>query len=179
LPPGLKYESDGGPGIESICDVLHGSVDAAQDLRDFMTAQILFWMLAATDGHAKNFSLQLLQQGQYRLTPFYDVISTWPVIGHGAGQLEWQKARLAMSLRGKNRHYRLQEIQRRHFNAMAVRCGVGAEAEDLIQGLVERTESVIDTVLRELPQGFPDRVAGPVLDNLRRAAVRLGGMPSV
>lgn len=179
LPPSLKYESDGGPGIQSICDVLHGSVEATQDLRDFMTTQILFWMLAATDGHAKNFSIQLLQQGQYRLTPLYDVISTWPVIGHGSDQLEWQKARLAMSLRGKNRHYRLQEIQRRHFNAMAARCGVGADAEDLMHGLIERTESVIDTVSRELPQGFPDRVAGPVLDNLRRAAVRLGGMPSV
>ncbi len=178
LPPSLKYESDGGPGIDSICDVLHGSVNAAQDLRDFMTAQILFWMLASTDGHAKNFSIQLLQHGQYRLTPLYDVISTWPVIGRGAGQLKWQKARLAMSLRGKNRHYRLQEILRRHFNAMAARCGVGADAEDLMHGLIERTESVIDTVSRELPQGFPDRVASAVLDNLRRAAVRLAGMPS-
>ena len=178
LPPSLKYESDGGPSIESICDILHGCVDAAQDLRDFMNAQILFWMLAATDGHAKNFSLQLLQKGQYRLTPLYDVISAWPVIGHGAGQLPWQKAKLAMSLRGNNRHYRLQEIQRRHFNAMATRCGVGADAEDLMHGLIERTEGVIATVSRELAKGFPDRVASPVLDNLRKAAVRLRKMPS-
>ena len=61
---------------------------------------------------------------------------------------------------------------------MALRCGVGADAEDLMQGLIERTESVIDIVSRELAQGFPDRVAGPVLDKLRRAAVRLGGMPT-
>ena len=177
LPPGRKYESDGGPGMQSICEILQGSVAAEQDLRDFMSAQILFWMLAAPDGHAKNFSIQLLPQGQYRLTPLYDVISTWPVIGHGAGKLEWQKARLAMSVRGNSRHYRLHEIQRRHFNAMAVRCGLGADAEDLIQGLIERTAGVIDIVSRELPKGFPDAVAGSILDKLYDAALRLGEMP--
>jgi serine/threonine-protein kinase HipA len=177
LPPGLKYESDGGPGMQSICEILQGSVAAEQDLSDFMSAQILFWMLAATDGHAKNFSIQLLQQGQYRLTPLYDVISTWPVIGHGAGKLEWQKARLAMSLRGTSRHYRLHEIQRRHFNAMAQRCGLGTDAENLIQGLIARTASVIDKVSRELPKGFPADVAGPILDNLHNAALRLREMP--
>ena len=31
-------------------------------------AQLLFWMMAATDGHAKNFSIRLLAQGRYRLT---------------------------------------------------------------------------------------------------------------
>jgi serine/threonine-protein kinase HipA len=175
LPPSLKYEADGGPGIHSIADILQGSVNAAQDLRDFMSAQILFWMLAATDGHAKNFSIQLLAQGQYRLTPLYDVISTWPVIGHGAGKLEWQKARLAMSVRGKNSHYRLSEIQRRHFVATALRCGLGAEAEGLIQGLVDRTDGVIETVTRELPDGFPVDVARPVLEGLRDAAGRLRG----
>jgi serine/threonine-protein kinase HipA len=176
LPSALKYESDGGPGMQSICEILQGSVAAEQDLRDFMSAQILFWMLAATDGHAKNFSIQLLPQGQYRLTPLYDVISTWPVIGHGAGKLEWQKARLAMSVGGKSRHYRLHEIQRRHFNAMAVRCGLGADAENLIQGLVERTASVIAKVSRELPEGFPDEVARPILDQLYNSAQRLREM---
>ncbi len=177
LPPSRKYESDGGPGMQSICEILHGSVAAEQDLRSFFSAQILFWLLAATDGHAKNFSIHLLQQGQYRLTPLYDVISTWPVIGHGVGKLEWQKARLAMSVRGNSRHYRLHEIQRRHFNAMALRCGLGADAEDLIQGLIERTDSVIDKVSRELPEGFPHGVAGPILDNLYKSALRLGEMP--
>lgn len=177
LPPGLKYESDGGPGMQSICEILQGSVAAEQDLRSFLSAQILFWMLAATDGHAKNFSIQLLQQGQYRLTPLYDVVSTWPVIGHGTGKLEWQKARLAMSVRGKNCHYRLHEIQRRHFNAMALRCGLGADVEDLIQGLVERTASVIDLVSRDLPEGFPDEVANPILNQLHDSALRLREMP--
>lgn len=177
LPPGLKYESDGGPGIFSIAEILQGSVTAAQDVRDFLSAQILFWMLAATDGHAKNFSIHLLPQGQYRLTPLYDVISTWPVLRHGAASLEWSKAKLAMAVRGKSSHYRLQEIQRRHFNVMAARCGLAADGEDLVQGLIERTDRAIDTVSRELPKGFPQRVAGPILENLHRSALRLKDMP--
>ena len=52
-----KYESDGGPGIEAIMEVLSGSTRAAQDRRDFFMTQMIFWLLAATDGHAKNFSI--------------------------------------------------------------------------------------------------------------------------
>lgn len=178
LPASLKYESDGGPTMEDICQILQGSVQAERDLRDFLKAQILFWMLAATDGHAKNFSIRLLPQGGYHLTKFYDVVSTWPVIGHGANQLEWRKARLAMSVRGRSRHYKLQEIQRRHFNAMAPRCGLGPDAEALIQELIGQTAGVIDRVARELPAGFPADLAGQMLDRLHQSALRLGAMPA-
>lgn len=41
-----------------------------------MTANLLFWLLAVIDGHAKN----LLPGGSFRLTPFYDVISAFPLI---------------------------------------------------------------------------------------------------
>lgn len=49
--PGLKYESDGGPGIGAIMGMRLGSERSAEDRRDFMRTQILFWMLAAIDGH--------------------------------------------------------------------------------------------------------------------------------
>lgn len=49
--------------------------------------QIVFWMMAATDGHAKNFSISIGPQGRYHLTPLYDVLSAWPVIGHGNNQI--------------------------------------------------------------------------------------------
>ncbi|MEF3034441.1 HipA domain-containing protein, partial [Pseudomonas aeruginosa] len=83
LPPTAKYERDGGPGIADIAARLRLSVNpnAEADLDNFLSAQILFWMLAAIDGHAKNFSLHLLPQGRYRLTPFYDVLSAWPAAG--------------------------------------------------------------------------------------------------
>jgi len=69
LSPAHKYEADGGTGIRSIMDVLLGSENAEADRRVFFTTQILFWLMAATDGHAKNFSLHVRAGGSYRLAP--------------------------------------------------------------------------------------------------------------
>jgi HipA-like C-terminal domain len=85
-------------------------------------AQLLFWLLAAVDGHAKNFSLRLLPGSRYHLTPLYDVLSTWPIIGDGPRQLSWHKAKLAMAVWATNRHDLLKTVARRHFNAMAPVC---------------------------------------------------------
>ena len=52
-----KYEKDGGPGIAEIMSCLLGSASPEQDRYTFMKAQVLFWLLAATDGHAKFFYL--------------------------------------------------------------------------------------------------------------------------
>ena len=68
-------------------------------------------MLAATDGHAKNFSLFHERGGTYRLTPFYDVLSAWPLIGRGAGKLDEHKVKLAMAVRSKSVHWKLNEIR--------------------------------------------------------------------
>ena len=50
-------------------------------------AQLLFFLLAATDGHAKNFSIRILAGGRFQLTPLYDVLSAWPVIGKKANEI--------------------------------------------------------------------------------------------
>ncbi|MEY4580393.1 MAG: hypothetical protein RL701_5096, partial [Pseudomonadota bacterium] len=65
----------------TLASLLQASEARDADLRTLLQAQLLFWMLAATDGHAKNFSLHLLAQGRFRLTPLYDVLSAWPVAG--------------------------------------------------------------------------------------------------
>jgi serine/threonine-protein kinase HipA len=56
-------------------DILFGSVQSQEDRRAFMKAQLIFWMFAAIDGHAKNYSIFQLPGGLYKLTPFYDAIS--------------------------------------------------------------------------------------------------------
>ena len=71
----------------------------------FLKAQIVFWLLAAPDGHAKNFSLFHERGGRYPLTPFYDVLSAWPSGGRSAGKIPRQKLKMAMAVEGKNRHY--------------------------------------------------------------------------
>lgn len=59
LPSSVKYESDGGPGIARIMAFLMGSSEALRDRYDFMKFQVFQWLIGATDGHAKNFSVFL------------------------------------------------------------------------------------------------------------------------
>ena len=177
VPSHLKYESDGGPGLADLAGVLSGSVQAEQDLATLLKTQVLFWMLAAPDGHAKNFSIRLLPQGRYALTPLYDVMSIWPVVGGGASQFSLHKAKLAMALLGKNKHYHFKDVQRRHFNSTAARCFQRTDAEDLIDQVLERTPAAIDNVARKLPGGFPEKVATAIFQGLRRSAEQLDRMP--
>ncbi|KQT14296.1 type II toxin-antitoxin system HipA family toxin [Ramlibacter sp. Leaf400] len=178
LPHTRKYEAEGGPGLPDIARILANSERGEQDIATLLKAQILFWMLAATDGHAKNFSIQLLPQGRYRLTPVYDVVSIWPIVGNGPNQLTWHKSKLAMAVSAKNRHYLLKDIQRRHFNAMARKCGYGASAEPLIEGILERVAAAVDEVNAKLPAGFPQRVVDPIFAGLQGSAQRLRQMPA-
>jgi serine/threonine-protein kinase HipA len=169
-----KYESDGGPGIEAIMEVLSGSSSAATDRRHFFITQMIFWLLAATDGHAKNFSIAHLPGNRYEATPLYDVLSAHPIIGAGAGRLAAQKVKLAMAVRGKNVHYLLNQIQRRHWIAQGQRVGfAAADVEIMIDDLTARTETVIDEVSSLLPEDFPMDVAGSIFEGMRRLNKKL------
>ena len=173
----LKYESDGGPGLADLAGVLSGSVQAGTDLATLLKTQLLFWMLAAPDGHAKNFSLRVLAQGRYCLTPLYDVMSIWPVEGNGANQFSRFKVKLAMAVLGKNKHYHFKDIQRRHFNHTAAKYFQRSDAEDLIEQVLERTPVAIDNMARKLPAGFPQWIAQSIFEGLRQSAEQLARMP--
>jgi len=177
-PSSMKYERDGGPGLLEIARILRGSVNRDDDLTCLLKAQLLFWMLAATDGHAKNFSIRILSQGRFQLTPLYDVLSIWPIIGNAANKISWHNARLAMSVRGKNKHYLVKDIQRRHFNEMAARCGLGETAEPLIKDILAATPAVIASVQENLPKGFPQHVLDAILKGLSKSAKQLVAMPA-
>lgn len=179
VPPLAKYENEGGPGIDAIMDVLAGSMDRDRDRRTFFQAQVLFWMLCATDGHAKNFSLFLRPAGQYQLTPLYDVLSAYPVLGEGPGKLSPFKARMAMAVRSKNVHWKMRDIQRRHWLAVGERHGVltpdGRPAQFVIDDLIDRTPQVVEAVRTMLPKDFPGMLADSVLGGLQDAAGKLRG----
>ncbi|MEZ4222341.1 MAG: type II toxin-antitoxin system HipA family toxin [Polyangiaceae bacterium] len=171
-PNTRKYEADGGPGLLEIGRILQGSVVRERDLATLFRSQLLFWMLGAIDGHAKNFSLRLLPAGRYRLTPLYDVLSAWPVAGTKANQIHSKKMKLAMALRGKGKHYRIDAIRRRHFNETAKRCGL-VDMDAIIDDVVEKTPAVVDTVARLLPKAFPPALFETVTNGLRRSAEQL------
>jgi serine/threonine-protein kinase HipA len=169
-----KYQSDGGPGIQDISYLLRSSEDAERDQETFFKAQLLFYLLAAIDGHAKNFSIRILAGGRLRLTPLYDILSAWPVIGRKAKEIPLEKARLAMALPGERPHYSLKSIQRRHFELLLQRMGVAKPGAGWIDEILVKLPSVIDEVQRGLPRGFPQALLARVLEGLRRTASTLG-----
>lgn len=174
VPPAIKYESDGGPGIKAILDLLLGAQDAAADRLTFFKAQLVFWLLCATDGHGKNFSLSIEPQGRYRMTPLYDVLSAHPILGRGANQLAPERARMAMAVTGQNRHYEWTRILRRHWISTARTCGISQDvAQAMIDELVASTPAVIAKVTAALPSTFPAQVADTVFAGVRSAATKL------
>ncbi|MFA5598935.1 MAG: HipA domain-containing protein, partial [Pusillimonas sp.] len=174
-----KYESDGGPGVRSIMKLLATSKDPDRDRRTFFQAQVLFWMLRATDGHAKNFSIFLRPGGAYELTPLYDVLSAYPIMGTSANQLSHFKAKMAMAVRSKNAHWIMRDILRRHWLAVGTEHGVvapdGRGTEAVLDGIVAKTPEVVQAVRTLLPEGFPEHVANSVLTGLQLAADKLAG----
>jgi len=160
-PHTAKYENEGGPSMSEILDVLARAEHPGSDRQLFILSQLVFWMLSATDGHAKNFSIYHRRGGDFGLTPLYDVLSTWPVVGKGANQLDMHELKLAMGLRGKRTHYKIVEIQPRHFQVLADQYP-GAEAWPAMIELAGRVEGAIKAVEQRLPKGFAESVWGPI-----------------
>ena len=169
VAPDRKYQADGGPSVQDCLRVLAASEDADEDRAVFALAQLAFWLLAATDGHAKNFSLRQRRGGRFSLTPLYDVLSAWPIVGDGPNHIAYQRAKLAMAIRGeRNAHYRLRDILPRHWQRLAASSGAGVW--ERMKAMVDSVDSVIDAVASELPAGFPERTWAPISAGMRRHA---------
>lgn len=166
LPPSAKYESHGGPSMVRCTQVLLGGQAPRVDVSNFLRTQLAFWLLAATDGHAKNFSIFLLPGGRYRMTPLYDVISAWPVVGNAANQVPWRAAKLAMAIRSKNVYYNLHSVQARHWRGAAEKSGVADVWDDMLM-LSQRVEPAIAAIQARLPADFPPRTADSVFEGVR------------
>jgi serine/threonine-protein kinase HipA len=177
VPPSRKYQSDGGPGLVQILDLLKGSDSPADDRKTVLKAQILFWLIGATDGHAKNFSIFLRPGGGYRLTPLYDVLTAQPSLD--ARQIERKQMQLAMSV-GNSNHYRIHEVIGRHFVQTGEAAGLPKTlVRDAIAEIADTAEAALATVEHDLPANFPaaihDSVKAGVKARLR--SLRLTGEP--
>jgi serine/threonine-protein kinase HipA len=162
-----KYQADGGPGISKIMEILLGSEQAEQDRLNFFKTQLVFWLLAATDGHAKNFSIFHLPGGRYRATPLYDVLSAHPIIGTGVNKVAPQRAKLAMAVRGKQNHYHLHRIERRHWLSHAKQVGLGtAAADEAIEDVLSSVDSVVASISKQLSSGYPADLVEAILQGL-------------
>lgn len=167
--PKTKYESDGGPGIRAIMRLLDESDRRDADRRAFMKSQILFWLIAAIDAHAKNFSVRI-RPGGFSLTPLYDVMSAAPLVNKRT--LPEQKVKLAMAI-GDNRRYQVREISARHFRQTAEAVGF-REIDSLLEEVAAELPAAIDQVIEALPKRFPVKVSQPIFAALRERAAGLG-----
>ncbi len=165
MPSAKKYESDGGPGLTELLDLFMGSDEPTRDRKMIMKTAVVFWLLAATDGHAKNFSLFLHPRGGFSLTPFYDVMSIQP--NFDAHQLRQRDMKISMAV-GKNRHYVVSEIIPRHFLQTAAACNMGESVvREIFDELLDRGEATISSVENDLPPDFPESLFMSITEGFR------------
>jgi serine/threonine-protein kinase HipA len=165
VPPSRKYQNEGGPGIAALADLMKGSDDPAADRALLFKAQLIFWLLAAIDGHAKNFSIRLDPGGRFRMTPLYDVMSAQPAFD--AKQIRKNQLKLAMSV-GDNRHYVVDQILPRHFLQTSEACGL--PKDDFVRQLSDLKaviQDALDRTAAQMPAGFP----AALTDSIRHAAL--------
>lgn len=148
LPPTAKYQSEGGPSPERIIELLRTAIGSApiaeHEVRQFVDALAVNWLIAGTDAHAKNYSV-LMVAGQVRLAPLYDVASSLPY-----DDMFLPRLRLAMRIGSE---YRVAAIAGRHWDTFAERNG-------LDPGIVKER---IDELARRLPEAFREAAAEPTV----------------
>jgi len=106
----------------------------------------------------QNFSLFLLPGGNFQLTPLYDIMTAYPLMAQR--QLPLQKAKMAMELYGKNRHYHWQRIQPRHWISSAKKAKYSLKTTALcVNEMFGQMDQVIAEVSALLPGNFPGHVS--------------------
>ena len=161
VPSTRKYQKEDGPGVGDILDRLKESDRANEDRYAFFKAQVVFWLLGATDGHAKNFSIALQPGGGFWLTKFYDVLTVQPFVD--AGRIPQNRFKLAMSVGDRNR-YQVNQVARRHFEQTADTVGlpkgtvdnICAELDEAVPPALEAIGALVDNAV---PEALVDSIA--------------------
>lgn len=178
IPPARKYQSEGGPTAVGILRLLQQADDPIEDQSAFLRSLILFWLIGATDGHGKNFSIFLRPGGRYGLTPFYDVLSAQPAFDRN--QIPKKSFKLAMSA-GKSRKYRIHDISGHHFVETAREGGMGpAMIVKALRDVLDQAKSAPDRALARMPKDFAinihESVAGAMEGRLALLKAGLNGV---
>lgn len=175
IPPTRKYQStvighENGPSAVDILKLLNGSDEPAKDRHDFLKSQIIFWLIGATDGHGKNFSIYLRPGGGFALTPFYDVLSAQTAFDKK--QIPNNRYKLAMSV-GTSRKYKILEIWGRHFVETGRAAGMGksqirAAVEEVIAAAPDATGRALSRMPSDFTRDIHDSIERAIIDRLPR-----------
>ena len=169
--PRHKYQSEGGPGIPEIMNLLRFSKAPETDRDRFMRAQAFNFVIGGTDAHAKNYAILYEPGGAFRLMPLYDVISFLPYYK--------QRKQLSLAMTVGSRRL-IDEILPRHWSRIADRCDY--PAEQMVGYVVEMVEKLPDLAATVSSNCQKSGLKHPILpqlvnqigDNAKRIVRRFG-----
>ena len=168
VSPYKKYQNEGGPGIVSIAKLLAGSQEAS-DRFEFFKGIMIFDLLFATDGHAKNFSIFMNQKG-FKMTPFYDVMSGYFL--HAREKRALQKLWLAMGV-GNSNHYSFDKIWRRHYLETASKCLISKDDFERICAEIKNSFDKFDYKVSELDNDLNTTTLELIVEGINKRAKRI------
>jgi serine/threonine-protein kinase HipA len=158
--PQSKYQNEGGPSPERIADLLRDHSDKPrQDIDAFTDALLLNWLIAGSDGHAKNYSLLHGAGGSARLAPLYDLASALPY-----PSLNTPRLKLAMKIGG---HYRVPDIGARELRKLAV--GMKQDPDAVIERARELSAQIPQSAQQVLDECKSDELVHPLVERLASA----------
>jgi serine/threonine-protein kinase HipA len=172
--PTKKYESEGGPGIRRIAELLRvHSSGRDDDLATFLDAIVFNWLIAGSDAHAKNYSMLLAAGGQARLAPLYDLASALPY-----PKIDAHKVTLAMKLGGE---YRLRAVGPRQWHKLAAEFRLDpARVRDRVRELAAAVPDAAEAVRRRAREsGLRHPIVSRLAEVLTKRAKQCGSLVSL
>ena len=171
IHPFSKYQSDGGPGIHRLIDLVRKEgTNADNDVDTLFRATAFNYAVWGTDAHAKNYSL-MLSGTDVVLAPLYDLNSLLPYAKFG---MKEKPVKLAMSVGGE---FRVDRIMKRNWVNFAAKAGLDPDyvtgtVRDMVAQAPAAFEEVLaaEPLLREtsaLPAAFHEKLA-------KRCAIQQG-----
>lgn len=166
IPPSRKYQSQGGPGIHELMDLLRFSKAPDVDRDRFMRAQAFNFVIAGTDAHAKNYAVLYEPGGAFRLVPLYDLVSFLPY------HRQRTQLTLAMNVAGRKA---IDEIRLCHWEREADRSGYPAErAAAYVTELTKKLPDLAATVRAACHEvGLRHAVLDQLVDQIANNAARI------
>lgn len=152
VPEHLKYQSENNLGVSKIVDVLSLSAQSKANNHNFFKFMILQYLLGATDGHLKNFSVHIAPGGHYQLAPFYDLLSAYPAVS--ATGLNKRKLKLAMGLQASRGYkYNISKICLRHIEQTASQFGISnANCHEIVSTFLAQFSRALSSIDKRFPE---------------------------
>ncbi|MFP4686898.1 MAG: HipA domain-containing protein [bacterium] len=177
-----------GPSFLDCLQIAGEGQNPRGDQRRFLSAQVLFWLLGATDGHAKNFSIQYnnrdnqLPGNAYHLAPLYDILSEAPrkYRHESAGRSQMYSSestyyplRLAMSVGAEpdleKRCFLIDKLSPEDFIEMSSVTNLTRdEIQSIFVGLDQKIDKAIQHTMDDLPDGFPSFVSEQISNHVKK-----------